>query len=188
MSNTDQTQSKQELRQYIYKQKRLAGEENLLEKSELIIKRLQASPEFQQANHVLTYFALPFEVNTCAAVCLWARSKTVWLPAVEGENLILKRFTSTNELKEGAFGVLEPTGETLSDLSLIDLAIVPGVAFDVKGNRTGYGKGYYDRLLQNLRATKMGICFDFQLFEQIPTSGFDQPVDVILTETRRAPY
>lgn len=63
----------------------------------------------------------------------------------------------------------------------IDLAVIPGVAFDRSGNRLGRGKGYYDRLLPHIFAYKVGICFSFQLVEDIPTREFDARVDEILT-------
>ena len=68
------------------------------------------------------------------------------------------------------------------DESEIDLIIVPGVAFDRQLNRMGRGKGYYDRLLSTLQAPKIGICFDFQLQDTVPTESFDKKMDMIITE------
>ena len=83
------------------------------------------------------------------------------------------------------------TKTTLLDLSAkimdrpeseIDLTIVPGVAFDRQHNRLGRGKGFYDRLLSTLDVPKIGICYDFQLKDQIPAEPFDRKMDLIITE------
>ncbi len=74
----------------------------------------------------------------------------------------------------GAYGIEEPTEGKFNNLKDIDLAIIPGVAFDRRGNRLGRGKGYYDRLLPFLVGTyKLGICFPYQLLESVPTEDFD---------------
>ena len=71
----------------------------------------------------------------------------ILLPVVKGETLIIRPY-SPGEMKPGSFGIAEPTGEDITDLSIIDMVIVPGVGFDPKGNRLGRGKGFYDRLLK----------------------------------------
>ena len=79
---------------------------------------------------------------------------------------------------------MEPQGKDFTELEKIDLAIIPGMAFDKEGNRLGRGKGYYDRLLQQLRDCtiyKIGICFDFQFLDHIPTEPHDIPVDEVIT-------
>lgn len=178
---------KKELRQLIYQEKRILGEARLHQLSEQIIARIESTPEFQHSTNLLAYYALPFEVDTRNAVESWSKEKSVWLPVVVGEHLVIKKFESMAQMKQGAFGVWEPCGETLEDLSILDLVLVPGVAFDLHGNRTGYGKGFYDRLLPQLQAKRMGICFEFQLFNQIPNNHFDQQVDLILTELQQVP-
>ena len=64
----------------------------------------------------------------------------------------------------------------------IDLAIVPGLAFDHLKNRLGYGKGYYDRLLCEMDAYKIGVCFRFQVFDKIPYTNTDVKMDLIVSE------
>ena len=76
---------------------------------------------------------------------------------------------------------MEPTGEVFDNYTDIDLAVIPGVAFDKDGNRMGRGKGYYDRLLPKLGNTyKIGICLPFQLVEKIPTDEHDVRMDEVL--------
>ncbi len=173
---------KKHLRQAIYKAREEQGEENLLLLSEKIITRLEANESFQSAHTILCYYALPFEVNTVPALDRWSQSKMVLLPVMVGKELKLKRYIGKEHLVKGAFNVWEPVGEFIDHYDTIDFAIVPGLAFDRNKNRMGYGKGFYDKLLPHIKAKKAGICFEFQLLEQIPTDYFDLPMDLILTE------
>ena len=82
----------------------------------------------------------------------------------------------------GAFRIEEPDGDNTVDISDIDLIIVPGVAYDRDGNRVGRGKGYYDRLLRRSTATTIGVCYDFQLFDEIDAEEHDIPVHFVVTD------
>ena len=93
----------------------------------------------------------------------------------------LRRYTGPSDLAQGAYKIMEPTGEVFDNYTDIDLAVIPGVAFDKDGNRMGRGKGYYDRLLPKLGNTyKIGICLPFQLVEKIPTDEHDVRMDEVL--------
>ena len=93
----------------------------------------------------------------------------------------LRRYTGPADLALGAYNIMEPTGELFVDYASIDLAVIPGVAFDREGNRMGRGKGYYDRLLPKLRSTyKIGICLPFQLVERVPTDEHDVKMDEVI--------
>lgn len=104
------------------------------------------------------------------------------LPVVEGENLSLQLYKGKASLKTGSFGILEPD-ETEKGIKP-DLIIVPGIAFDHQRNRLGRGKGYYDRLLSDTSIPTIGICFHFQLFDQIPTDIHDQKMSLIITDQK----
>jgi 5-formyltetrahydrofolate cyclo-ligase len=127
------------------------------------------------------YYSLKDEVQTDAFIEKWYQQKNILLPVVQGEDLILRQYTGKESLQTGAYHIEEPVGEVFSSYQKIDAVIVPGVAFDKKGNRLGRGKGYYDRLLPQLKATKIGICFPFQLVEEVPTEPFDIKMDKIIT-------
>ena len=92
------------------------------------------------------------------------------------------RVNSTEDLSIGTFNVREPNESCLSNSSEINLIFVPGVAFDNNGNRIGHGKGYYDRYLSNTTAIKVGICFESQLVNSIPTEDHDIQMDYVITE------
>ena len=104
------------------------------------------------------------------------------LPCVKGDQLELRLFQGLDSLKPGeGFGIPEPVGEEFTDYAAIDVVVVPGVAFDAKGNRLGRGRGYYDRILRETGETKkIGVCFDFQFVESVPTEPFDVLMDAVL--------
>ena len=107
---------------------------------------------------MLFYHSLPDEVDTHDFIRKWSGLKRILLPVVRGNDLDLKPYTGDDRLTEGAFHINEPTGTAFTDYAAIDLAVIPGVAFDRWGNRLGRGKGYYDRLLPRIpRWTKCSL-------------------------------
>ena len=124
-----------------------------------ILAALEAHPAFRAAGTVLLYHSLPDEVDTHGFIARWMDRKRLLLPVVHGDGLLLRQCSNAT-----------------------DLAVVPGVAFDRQGNRLGRGKGYYDRLLPHLpTAYKIGICFPYQLVNDIPTDAHDIRMDEIIT-------
>lgn len=143
---------------------------------------LEAHPAFQAAHTVLLYHSLKDEVHTHAFIEKWQGKKNILLPVVVGEDLELRHYTGPKDLRIGSYGIEEPVGKQFTDYAQLDLAIVPGVAFDPQGHRLGRGKGYYDRLLPLLPHTyKIGICFPFQYIEHIPVEPYDIPMDEVIT-------
>lgn len=146
---------------------------------------LEAHPAFGAAKTILLYHSLKDEVNTHEFIKKWSHDKRILLPVVVGDDLELRLYTGPEDLKLGAYGIDEPTGTLFTDYAAIDLIAVPGVAFDRKGNRLGRGKGYYDRLLPRIpSAYKIGICFPYQLVEEVPAEPFDIRMDEIITAAR----
>lgn len=145
------------------------------------MEALEAFPPFRQSDTVLLYYSLPDEVCTHDFIRRWCRSKQLLLPVVVGDELELRRYTGPDDMAIGAYGIAEPTGEAFTAWSAIDLAVVPGVAFDARGHRLGRGKGYYDRLLPHLRALKVGICYPYQLLEEVPAEPFDVLMDAVIS-------
>ena len=136
---------------------------------------------FLKSRNILLYHSLPDEVQTASFIEKWYKEKNIFLPVVEGNDLTIKKFEPKNLIK-GSFNILEPQGDPINDLAIIDLAIIPGVAFDRKCNRLGRGKGFYDRLLKNLKCKKIGIAFTFQIIDSVPVDEFDVPLDGIVSE------
>lgn len=132
----------------------------------------------------LLYLPIKNEVDTAnLAERLCKLGKSVYLPCVDGANLIFKRFEGLSSVKTGAFGVCEAAGRILDVPA--EVIVVPAVAYDEKCNRLGYGKGFYDRFLPSAgKAVKVGFAFDFQVTDRVFAEGFDEPVDFIITEKR----
>lgn len=151
-------------------------------KSLPVLEQVEQEEHFQKAQVVLAYWSMEDEVFTHDFVCKWAKEKTLLLPCVRGNELDIRYFDGRDKLCPGeGFAIPEPIGQLFTELDRIDVVLVPGVAFDSSGNRLGRGKGYYDRILrQTKKAYKIGICFDFQLLEQVPVENHDVVMDRVL--------
>ena len=176
---------KKELRQFIRNKKRQYSSSQLEELSLSVLSRLNGNEHLQRAETILMYYSLPDEVNTHAYIDqLLTEGKKILLPEViDGENMVIREYTGKHDLKEGAFHIMEPVGSLFPEerYQEINLAIIPGMAFDAKRNRLGRGKGYYDRFLQKIpQVYKIGICFPFQLVDEIPTEETDIKMDAIM--------
>lgn len=137
--------------------------------------------EWKRARRVMFYHSLPDELSTLW--CLDAiKDKELFLPRMIGDDLEVVAYENGN-LHAGNFNVSEPDGESVAPETL-DLIVVPGVAFDVELNRLGRGKGYYDRLLARTTAIKVGICYDFQLLDSVPSEEYDIKMDIVITPDR----
>ncbi len=176
-------ESKQQLRKEIATLKKQYTAAGLAAFSAQIMERVEKMDVFREASCVALYHAIPGEVQTASFIEKWFRQKKLVLPLVKGNDLVLVRYIGEDSLRPGAFGILEPDeqGEKVV-AEEIDLILVPGVAFDRQKNRLGRGKGYYDRLLASASLFKIGLCFDFQLKETVPTEPFDRKMDLVVTE------
>lgn len=152
--------------------------------AERVFSRLERTAAFLLADKILLYHSLPDELSTRSFLEKWHSRKHFYLPRVNGVNLDILPYDNSR-MHIGAFNIEEPTGDDLTDISEIELIVTPGVAYDRNGNRVGRGKGYYDRLLAETRAVKIGVGYDFQLIDDdIETDGHDVQVDIIITENR----
>ena len=139
---------KKELRKEIRERKRDIPVEELREMSRSVCKRLLEEERLRDASTVMMYYPLADEVDVTPVIeRLWEEGKTVVLPKVTGETtMVLHRYAGKGDLKVGAFGILEPCGEVFDDYEAIDVAVIPGMAFDSVCHRLGRGKGYYDSI------------------------------------------
>lgn len=104
------------------------------------------------------------------------------LPLVVGDRLVLKEYTGPESLVPGYRGIFEPSADAITvSPEEIDFAVIPGVAFDRKCRRMGRGKGFYDRLLPQVGCMKVGVGYDCQLLDGIPTDPWDVPLDAVVT-------
>ena len=156
------------------------------EKNNAIAQQLFLIPEFINSQNIFLYASLPDEVGTRKIIDAALLTKRVHLPIINSETkeIELGEAESFDELKKGYCGILEPTRKSNTDLSEIDLVIVPGRAFDERGHRIGRGGGYYDKLLLKTSCPKIALAFESQIIEEAPVEPHDIKVDKIVTETR----
>ncbi len=138
--------------------------------------------EFQSARSVGLYHPLGSEVRTdVIAEAARRQGKKVSLPRTEGNMIRFYEYRAGDDLVEGRFGVMEPV-PTKHPVEL-DLVVIPGVAFDAKGCRIGYGKGFYDRFLAQAPATfSVGLAYSFQVVEGLPRGRFDRKLGALITD------
>jgi len=181
---------KGKLRKELMEIKRNLSKIEVLNKSNQIKERLFSLKEFKQAHAVLFYISYDNEVYTHDMIKeSISKGKRIVVPISDKENrrLILSEFDEWNNLEPGSYGILEPRKDKIKEISVeeVDLIIVPGVGFDEKGHRIGHGKGYYDNLLRNsTKALHIGLAFELQIVDHVPTEEHDVPLDGIITEKR----
>ncbi len=179
--------SKNELREQMKKKRRMLTKEEIIEKSEAITDRLFCMADINSAETIMVYLSAFKEPNTLGIIKkLEAMGKNIVVPVSDTDTCTItpSYIDGTDELAKGAYGILEPTEIKKAKVEDIDIVLVPGLAFDEKCHRCGFGKGYYDRLLYKSRAKKVALCYDFQVISEIETDKYDIPMDCIITERR----
>lgn len=178
---------KKSIRETLLARRKHLAAETCLVRSLLIQRRLLETAEFQDAAAVALYSPILNEVFT-EELFRTARQmgKQVAYPRVNGGKLEFVVTTGAEELRPGAFNVLEPTGEETIPFEALEMVVVPGVAFDQYGHRLGYGKGFYDRVLCRKEEGRVlvGLCFELQLVCVLPAEVHDVAMDLLITEER----
>ena len=179
---------KEEIRKEIKEKRMKQSEEENRKKSKKIKEKLFALKEYKKAETILFYISYDGEVFTHDMIHESFYKKNIVVPVSNKDNftLTLSHLKNLEELSIGNYNILEPRVEKIRKTNIkdIDLLIVPGVAFDKKCNRMGHGKGYYDRLLENVKIPIIGLAFEFQIIDEIPVEKHDKPIDIIITEKR----
>ncbi|NDW09177.1 5-formyltetrahydrofolate cyclo-ligase [Dysgonomonas sp. 520] len=175
--------TKENIRKEISVIKKKLTSDELKFQSDEVISVLEATDTFCKARNIIIYNSLPDEVHTDSILKRYAGDKRFFLPVVvDNTTLAIREYAPDMSFSTSNLGIKEPQGENFTDWKKIDLIIVPGVAFDRQLNRLGRGKGYYDRFLKQVKAPKIGICFEFQLLDKIPIDEHDIPMDMVVTE------
>lgn len=129
---------------------------------------------------IAVYLSLDDEVQTDELIReLLAKNKVVLFPKVFGDDL---KFFRSDKFEKSKFGVREPVDGEEYSKDKIDVMVVPGLGFDIKRNRLGFGKGYYDRYLSDFRGKKVGVCFSSQVVMNLPTTCEDIQMDILITD------
>ena len=153
--------------------------------SEDICRNIAESDVFKEAEYIYAYYPLGNEVDVRLLVeKAWGMGKRVSFPRTKGEDMDFFEADSFDDFEEGNFHVMEPKGDNPVNWEKA-LVIVPGVAFDKRGNRMGYGKGYYDHFLENHKdVITMAASYELQIMYEVPTESHDVPLDYVATEKR----
>ena len=183
---------KNTLRKNMLHQRKSMKTHDVTDFSNKIINTIMKLPEFIKCKNIMLYLSFNNEVDTYPLVtwCL-NNGKTVIAPyCVQSEKKIIPFIINnlTTDLTKSTFGVMQPKHDLLKEANIkdIDLIIVPGVVFDKHCNRIGFGVGYYDRFLpkKTKNALTIGIAYDYQIIDEIPTGVYDVPLNFIVTQKR----
>ena len=168
-------------KQILAKRKRLSAVSRIKQIMK-IEKKFFALPEYASAKVIAFYASKIDEVSTDNLIEKSLKDgKKILLPRIKGNNLVWAEIKNMRNLSIGEFAVREPPLRAPDvDLAEVDLMVVPLVVCDMKGNRLGYGSGFFDRVLSNFRGASVGLAFACQVVERVPTEGWDQRVGKIL--------
>ena len=187
-----ETNLKDNLRKSMLKKRKNMELENISAFSDKIIGTIKTLAEFINCKNIMLYLSFNNEVDTYALAkwCLDNDKKVIVPYCINATREIIPFEISNlaNDLTKSTFGIMEPKHDLLNKANIedIDLIIVPGVVFDEHCNRIGFGAGYYDRFLpKRVKDTStIGIAYDYQVINKIPTGDYDVPLDFIITEKR----
>ena len=174
---------KAELREEMRAEAKRHSAEERADASRRICERIRAKAVWKQAVKILLFVPTAHEPDIWPLV---GDGKQVSLPAFDGKlgRYQAREIKHDTDLVLGQFGIREPIPSSpLADLATLDVVLAPGIAFALDGSRLGRGKGYYDRLLEKVHATKIGVCFDWQVLPRIPGDDHDIRMDHIVAQT-----
>lgn len=177
---------KSELRRHYIKLRESQSEEKADRSSSVITNKLSELKNIHDANCVMVYFAFRGEVDVEQLInfCI-KQEKCICMPKITGDGIMeAVEYFEGCKMQKNTYGILEPAGSKHIDKVDIDVVIVPAVAFDEKLFRLGYGGGYYDRFLEGTDVTKIGVCFDFQITDELPSEKHDKRIDMVISEKR----
>ena len=169
---------KKELRQIMLeKRKNILNKE---EKSTIIVEKIKKLNILKKSQVIALYKRMKDEVSLEALIDdALMHQKVVLLPKIMDKQMVFIEINEKTKYQKSNFNVWEPISDKIYD-GQIDLMLIPGVCFDKKNNRLGFGKGYYDKYLGQKDTYKIGICFKEQIIDSIPKEEWDIPMDLII--------
>ncbi len=177
---------KNEIRKTTKTWRREMDKSEVSQKSELIAEYFLASDIYKRAGCIMLYMPIGNEADTKKIIdAAFCDKKRVVLPITDFESgkitpVLIK---ADSKFKRGAFSVPEPQEIAKIDPLKIDVVVVPGIAFDRGGARIGFGKGCYDGFLKGIESVKVGLCYDFQIYPNIPIEEHDIRMDWLVSES-----
>lgn len=183
---TDTQEAKRQLRRQIREKKPNLHHDKYMEVGRDLSAALMENADVDKSDVIVAFWPLPDEINTGPFImeCV-RRGKRVYLPVIVGSELEFREFTGYKCLsREPRFGILEPRGTSCLSIEGEGegvVVIAPGMAFSPNGARLGRGRGFYDRAFALLcRAHKIGVCYDCQMVDDIPTEEHDATMDAVV--------
>ena len=147
-------------------------------RSAQLVSQLRDWPLWQSSGNIAGFSAIAGEPD---ALDPWPEDKRVALPRVAGEELMFHWVNGRDKLLPGKFGIREPSPDAPPAGNGFDLLLVPGLAFDLRGGRLGRGRGYYDRFLAGAGGIRVGVCFEDQIADGVPSGPDDRRMDFLVT-------
>lgn len=182
MASDEIREKKRALRKKFLEIRENLTDEEVKQKSKIIVEKISLMEDFKLAKSVLLYY--PFRKEVDILELLNWKEKNFYFPVVDfvNKNILIGKYNG--KFIKNKFGIYEPEERLCVDfLKTIDFVIVPGVIFDKNGYRIGYGGGYYDKLLKKIANLKCGVCYDFQIVDSLPIQETDVKVDYIISES-----
>lgn len=179
---------KKQLRQQLRQTLAAIPPAELHERSQQACAHLMETPEYAAAEIIMVFLSLPNEVDTTSLVLhAWRDRKRVLAPQVSWEQrrmLPIEIHSLSDDLSESPLGIREPAKGIAIPVADIDLVIVPGLGYDLHGNRIGRGRGFYDRFLahRDWHGVACGLAVEEQVCESLPASEHDRCVDMLATD------
>lgn len=177
---------KKEIRKSIIELRDLQGLKVKSKYDNIISSRVLDNKDITEAKTIFIFISFKSEVNTIPIIeGLLEAGHSVCVPRLEGKTMKAIRISSLDNLKDTKYAKEPKVGEVV-EADEIDTIIVPGVAFDRKGNRIGYGGGYYDKFMKNIRinCNKIAVSYELQVIDDIITDSWDIVIDSLITEKR----
>lgn len=181
------TMTKDEIRASMKLQRKNLSGEFIESASDLISKRILTLDELKNAETIMVFLSSFNEPRTDLIISeLLAQNKKIVVPVsdISTHTITPSYLDSLCDTAGGAYNIREPKKLCIAQISDIDIALIPALALSRQGNRIGFGMGYYDRFLSNFTGLKIGICYDFQMFDTLPHNPHDVKMDLIITEKR----
>lgn len=164
-----------------YKEKR-DNIKNKVTKDNLIYQKVINNKDILSSKTLLIYISINSEVDTIKIINYFLNTKNIAVPKVIDNNMYFCYVTNLNDLTPGKYNIPEPTNENIVTDFDNAICIVPGICYDKKNYRVGYGKGYYDRFLSKNKIKTIGLCYKECMIEKIDNDKYDYKIDEVITD------
>ena len=187
-TKTDLQIKKDKIRKEILAKRNILSDKDINKKSDSIIKNLASYIENVQ--NIMIFMDMKTEVKITKLLELYPNKNFFISKIINSKNREMKiNKYNKNELILHKFGYYESSSNDFYDEEILDVVIVPALAFDSKKNRIGFGGGYYDTFLEKVRKKNnkvlfIGVCYDFQIIDSVPTEKHDVTLDFVVSESK----